>query len=166
MRLVTPAREWQQAFQDMARDYEQAGEPRYTLALRDFRSFLRKVERERESSLLLAGRVPALQFWLEDAGRLLARSSLRLRLNAALDREGGHIGYDVRPSARRQGVGTELLRLTLFEAHARGIARVRITCDADNIGSRKIIEHNGGVFSSEGESDDSGKLVRRYWITL
>lgn len=164
MRLVTPAPEWQEAFQDMARDYEQAGESRYTLALRDFSGFLRRLDRDRRPRGLFQGWVPSLQFWLEDRGVLLARASLRLRLTAALEREGGHIGYDVRPSARRKGLGTELLRLTLIEAYARGIRRVRITCDDDNVGSRKIIERNGGVFADHGVSDDSGKLVRRYWI--
>lgn len=164
MRLLTPALEWKDAFQAMVRDYEAAGEGRYSLALRDFPTFLRRIERDRQARGLPWGRVPALQFWLEDDGVLVARSSLRLRLSAALEREGGHIGYDVRPTARRRGIGTELLRLTLIEARARGIARVRITCDADNVGSRKIIERNGGEFAGEGVSDHSGKLVRRYWI--
>jgi predicted acetyltransferase len=40
----------------------------------------------------------------------------------------------------------------------------RITCDADNMASRTVIERNGGVFDDAGISDESGKLVRRYWI--
>jgi predicted acetyltransferase len=166
MRLVAPAPEWQDAFQEMVRDYEVAGESRYSLALRDFPAFLRIVERDREQRALPQGRVPALHFWLEHSGTLLGRSSLRLQLNAALEQEGGHVGYDVRPSARRRGIGTELLRLTLIEARARGIVRVRITCDSDNLGSCKIIERNGGVFAGQGVSDDSGKVVRRYWVEL
>ena len=163
MHLILPSPQWQTAFQDMARDYASAGELRYALALRDFPAFLREVERD-HSHDQPPGRVPALQFWLADGDTLLGRSTLRLQLTAALGLEGGHIGYDVRPSARRRGVGTELLRLTLFEARTRGIARALVTCDSDNLGSRAIIERNRGVLEGESRSKDSGKLVARYWI--
>jgi predicted acetyltransferase len=52
---------------------------------------------------------------------------------------GGHIGYEVRPSARRQGISTQLLALTLIEARARGLLRVLMTCDVSNHGSARII---------------------------
>ena len=59
------------------------------------------------------------------------------------------MGYDVRPSMRRLGYGTQLLRLALPVLQEHGIRRVRITCDDDNIGSAKIIEKNGGVLSGK-----------------
>ncbi len=60
-------------------------------------------------------------FWLvRDGCRVLAQSSLRHHLTPALERFGGHIGYVVRPSERRQGYGTLLLALTLASARARG----------------------------------------------
>ena len=58
--------------------------------------------------------VPQTTFFLSDPqGRLLGISRLRHRLNPALEIEGGHIGYAVRPSARRQGCATRLLALVL-----------------------------------------------------
>jgi predicted acetyltransferase len=41
-----------------------------------------------------------------------------------------------------------------------------VTCDEDNIGSKKIIEHNGGIFENaiEIEGDPVKKL--RYWIVI
>jgi len=89
---------------------------------------------------------------------------LRARLTPALTDEGGHVGYDVRPSLRRRGYGTRLLQLGLAEAHARGIRPVLITCDADNLGSIAVIERNGGVLSDEALSPRSGKLMRRFWV--
>jgi predicted acetyltransferase len=90
---------------------------------------------------------------------------IRLRLTPDLEREGGHIGYDVRPSRRREGLGTTLLRLALVEARTMGIARVLITCDADNVGSQKIIERNGGQYAGSSAASDSGKVVLQYWIS-
>jgi predicted acetyltransferase len=89
---------------------------------------------------------------------------LRLGLTPDLENEGGHVGYDVRPSARRRGYGTTLLRLALVEARALGLERVLVTCDDDNIGSIQVIERNGGVFSGSGVSKKTGKTVRQYWI--
>ena len=89
---------------------------------------------------------------------------MRARLTPALTDEGGHVGYDVRPSLRRRGYGTRLLQLGLAEAQARGIRPVLITCDADNLGSIAVIERNGGVLSDEALSPRSGKLMRRFWV--
>jgi predicted acetyltransferase len=65
---------------------------------------------------------------------------------------------------RRRGYGTALLRLALIEARARGIRRVRVTCDDDNLGSIKVIERNGGALDGRGVSKETGRTVRQYWI--
>jgi len=91
---------------------------------------------------------------------------LRLRhyLNPALEQEGGHIGYTIRPSSRGRGMGKELLRLGLLEARAMGIGCVLVTCDDDNPASIGVIEANGGREFEAGVSQWSGKAIRRYWI--
>lgn len=164
MRLVSPSAQWRAAFQELARDCERAGDPRYTLALRDFDAFLCRIDAARCSEQLPEGWVPWAEFWLEDAGQILGCVRVRSRLTADLEREGGHVGYDVRPSMRCRGYGTALLRLALIEARALGIARVRVTCDDDNAGSIKVIERNGGVLSGNSVSQATQKLVRQYWI--
>jgi predicted acetyltransferase len=98
--------------------------------------------------------------------RILGRISVRHRLNANLEIEGGHIGYDVRPSERRKGYGTLMLKLALEEARKIGLKRVMITCDTDNIASAKIIEKNGGIFERHDISPMSGKQLNQYWIEL
>ena len=45
-----------------------------------------------------------------------------------------------------------------------GIEKVRITCDVDNIASRKIIEKNGGVLDSEIPNPETGVNKARFWI--
>ncbi len=163
MRLVTPSTHWRSAFQEMAYEYEPA-DHRYALALRDFGSYMRKVEAGRRSEDLPDGRVPGAEFWLEHDGQIVACVRLRFRLTRNLENEGGHVGYDVRPSMRRRGYGTALLRLVLAEARARGVQRIRITCDDDNIGSIKVIERNGGVLTGCVASKETAKTVRQYWI--
>lgn len=88
------------------------------------------------------------------AGRL----SIRHRLNDRLRVIGGHIGYDVRPSARRRGHATAMLRVALPLARELGIESALVTCDTDNVASRKVIEAAGGVLADQ----RSGKL--RFWV--
>ena len=77
---------------------------------------------------------------------------------------GGHIGYYVRPTERKKGYASEMLRLNLLNAKQLGIDKVLVTCDADNIGSEKTILANGGVFEKEILVDDC--IMKRYWITV
>jgi predicted acetyltransferase len=164
MRLVTPSGAWQSAFLDMAREYESAGDRRYSSAIRDFDAYLRNVEAGVRGEGLPEGRVPATEFWLEHDGTIIGCARLRLGLTPDLENEGGHVGYDVRPSRRRRGYGTVLLRFALIEARALGIERVRITCDDDNLGSIRVIERNGGVLAGRGVSKKTGKTVLQYWV--
>jgi predicted acetyltransferase len=164
MRLVTPAAQWRSAFVEMARECEAAGEHRYALALRDFDAYLRKVEASRRVENLPEGWVAGIEFWLENSGQIIACARLRLGLTPDLENEGGHVGYDVRPTMRRRGYGTALLGLVLAEARALGIERVLVTCDDDNAGSITVIERNGGALAGCGVSNRTGKPIRRYWI--
>ena len=89
--------------------------------------------------------VPMTMLWWVEGATFLGRVSIRHRLNDWLREVGGHIGYDIRPSARRRGHATAMLAAALPRAAALGIDKALITCDFDNIGSRKVIERNGGV---------------------
>jgi predicted acetyltransferase len=96
-------------------------------------------------------------------GQIVGRTSIRHELNEFLARFGGHIGYGVLDAHRRRGHATEILRQSLVIARARGVDRVLVTCDDDNVGSATVIERCGGVFESVVEGLD-GIPIRRYWI--
>ncbi len=104
------------------------------------------------------GWVPSSTWWWVDGSDYLGRISLRHRLTVRLLEVGGHVGYDVRPSARRQGHATAMLRAVLPLTHALGIDPALLTCDVDNVASRRVIESNGGVF----ENELHGKC--RFWV--
>lgn len=99
--------------------------------------------------------------------QVVGRISLRHKLNDFLYQFGGHIGYAVVPHQRRRGYATEMLRQTLPIAVGLGLERVLLTCDEDNLASRRIIEQADGVFDGTAQSDEPGAVPkRRYWISL
>ena len=107
--------------------------------------------------------VPCTELWLAEGPELedyLGRISLRHELTEPLLEWGGHIGYVVRPSARRRGLASEALAGMLEVCRRRGIDPVLVTCDVDNVASRRTIERAGGRY----EDTRLGKL--RYWIDL
>lgn len=127
-----------------------------------FVALVLRLAKDRAGLDLAPGWVAATTWWLVDGDEYLGRLSIRHELTDALRALGGHIGYDVRPSRRRQGLGTRMLELGLPRAFDLGIDPAMITCDADNVGSRRIIERCGGVLDAEYLHEGSAKL--RFWI--
>ena len=109
------------------------------------------------------GYVAFTELWLAEGPGLeeyLGRISLRHELTEPLHEWGGHIGYVVRPSARRRGLASAALAGMLEVCRRQRIDPVLITCDVDNVASRRTIEGAGGRY----EDTRNGKL--RYWVDL
>lgn len=104
------------------------------------------------------GWVPCTTLWWVDGDEYLGRIAVRHRLTPWLRDVGGHIGYDVRPSARRRGHATAMLRAAKPVCRGLAIDPALVTCDVDNVGSRRVIEACGGVL----EDERNGKL--RWWV--
>lgn len=164
--MIVPTAELRTEFLMMAEEYLAAGEDRYASVLEDFSNYLRGLADGLSGVNLPQGRVPYSTFWLVAGRRLVGRSTLRHHLTPELEYEGGHVGYDIRPSDRGKGYGTLILRQTLEEARRLGIGRVLLTCDTDNVASAKVIEKHGGRLREQAVSKLSGNLISRYWIEI
>jgi predicted acetyltransferase len=92
--------------------------------------------------------------------------TLRHALTAKTALFGGHVGYEVHPGFRGRGVATSMLRLLLRTAPARRLSRLLVTCDPQNVASRKTIEHNGGVLDGVVYVDDVQRETCRFWIDV
>ena len=124
-----------------------------------FRRYLDRLRADARPGLLRRRyRVPQTNLWLTDGDEFLGQLSIRHALNRRLRYKGGHIGYGVRPSRRRRGYATLMLRLSLPVANQLGIDPALITCDDTNVASRRVIEANGGRLASASDG------ILRFWV--
>ena len=112
------------------------------------------------------GFVPATTYFALDVHRNIMVGAVNIRhyLNEHLLQGGGHIGDGIRPSERRKGYATEMIGLALLKCKELGIDKVLMSCSKNNIGSKKSIISNGGVFSGTYFEDD--EINEKYWIDL
>ena len=170
--LLEPTQALKDEFLSMAAEFQAEGAiySHHDRARNDFGAFLDEMCAYAQGIGLPAGHVPMTTYWLvredEHGKTILGESRLRHYLNSALEVEGGHIGYAIRPSARRQGYGTHILALTLEKARRMGLRRVLVTCDTDNIASARIIKKNGGVLNGLVISPRAGRPISQYWIEM
>lgn len=169
IQLIEPAEAYREEFAEVIQEFRAAGEmeqPPGSCWKDDdnFERYMRRVRDYAKGQNLPEGWVPDSAFWLVRGRRILGVCDLRHRLTEALRDFGGHIGYSVRPSERRKGYATLMLRLALAKARELGIDRVLVTCDKDNIASARVIQNNGGVLESESFSPPAGRVTQRYWI--
>ncbi|SIR79902.1 GNAT family N-acetyltransferase [Williamsia sterculiae] len=131
-------------------------------------------ELENPDTPVPSGMVRATQRWIcvEDGDTVEYCGAINLRhtLTPMLAELGGHIGYSVRPRARRRGLAVVAVAEMLRIAGRLGLREVMITCDDGNLGSRRTIEKSGGALQDIREPDDYaitngfGEPLRRYWV--
>ena len=163
--LINPTLRLSSALEACADEYRAGGDARYETAARDVAAFVRLCQDHAAGLNLPDGWVPQSMFWLvRDDECILGCSRIRHALTPFLSHEGGHIGFDIRPTERGRGFGTLLLRLTLEKARELGLEEVLITADEANVASWKVIERNGGR-REEGQFSGTRGPFRRYWIS-
>ncbi|MBC8481812.1 MAG: GNAT family N-acetyltransferase [Planctomycetes bacterium] len=170
MKLIEPTLELESEFFAMVKEFKDEGRDIIdgigSIDLENFKESIKQAEKHAKGLELPEGWVPASTYWLICQNRIVGTCNLRHELNDFLREFGGHVGYAARPSERKKGFGTLMLRLLLEKAQGLGIERLLATCDDNNIASARVIEKNGGKFADKVQTEYSEKLTRRYWIEL
>lgn len=170
LQLVSPSVGLVASYRRYLTEFEAAGEELYPFTTgyphHPAKDFVARLEAESRGEGLAPGYVAHSTYWLTLDDEVVGVSNLRHEMTPYLLREGGHVGYGVRPSYRGNGYATELLRQTLVRAAQRGIGRVLLVSAASNQASIRTILANGGMFEDAVISDDDGETMNRYWIDL
>lgn len=169
MKLIKPTIVLKQEYLEMLDEWKQSNEKIVPWVLNedtfDFQAMISRFEDYSQGIGLKEGLVPHSTYWfVRDDDKILGAVNIRHWLNDYLKNIGGHIGYGIRPSERRKGYATEMLRKALGIISEMGIKSVLVTCDKDNIASAKTIIKNGSVLHSE--DLDNGVVFQRYWINF
>lgn len=169
--LVKPTIDMKQDALDYKNEHFQTGENIINgSALLDdleYEEWIARVEKNADRNTVCSDWVNASTFFVvrESDSKVIGMVDIRHRLNKFLALYGGHIGYSVRPSERKKGYGTQILKLALEYAKSININHVMLSCYKDNEGSRRIILKCGGKLEKEVIYTD-GKLVQIYWIDI
>lgn len=173
LKLIRPSKEYREQAIEYINEFIEYGSEIHGVGgldkcIDNYDEWLLKLEEDKNMIIgSIEGRVPAETFMLirEKDDKLLGIINIRLMLNDYLFNYGGHIGYGIRPTERRKGYATYQLYLAMKLCLEKGIDRVLITCDKNNIGSAKTIINSGGILENEVLEED-GNLCQRYWIEL
>ena len=170
LRLVNPSKAYEASYRSLLEEFRTRRERLIPFPLSfphaNFPELIARLEENSKGLGLPAGFVAHSTYWLVTDSEILGVSNLRHSLTPALRKEGGNIGYGIRPTARRQGYGSELLRRTLQKAKELGLAKVLLTCGKVNLASVKVILANGGGLESEEFVAKRNEVVQKYWIDL
>lgn len=103
----------------------------------------------------------------EKDNKIVGMISIRHELiNDFLRNYAGHIGYGVRPTERRKGYVTQMLKQALtYCKEELKLKKVMISCNKENVGSRKTIINAGGILEREYQTDN-GENIQIYWVEL
>lgn len=167
--LIEPTLQYKDGFIEGVREFHREGRQlHYSIPhiTGNFAEFLQRSEAQKGRKKIPPNHVPTTDFWLIDDEEYIGHLSLRHELNDFLLKVAGHIGYQIRPSKRRQGYGKTILRLGLQKAKEMRITRVLVTCDENNLGSKKVIEYNGGQLENVLSVEGSSVRKLRYWIDI
>lgn len=169
--LVTPDLKYKQSFIEAVKEYQAEGLSNYLGISPDelsqkFDHYLLNIKDSASGKNLPSGYVPHSVWWLVEDDLYLGRLDIRHQLNDFLRTEGGHIGYDIRPTQRGKGYGKLILKLGLEKAKELGFSKILITCDISNTPSKKIIEANGGKLEDIRPTRPGQPDKARFWIQV
>ena len=98
----------------------------------------------REPGAPLRNRVPAYNYEMRVGGERVGTISLRLGHTEFLEKYAGHIGYGVDYSHRGHHYAARACRLLFGVAKQEGFTTLWITCNPENVASRRTCERAGG----------------------
>ncbi len=174
MKLVFPCMEYKEKAEACIHEFYQhnseiagSGGLHKHLKNSSYEAWLKRVIADMDIANVKPGKVPALTYFFvrEEDDEIVGMINIRLAVNDLLRKEGGHIGYSIRPTERRKHYGTQMLNAALKVCDVLSIDEVILTCDKSNIASAGVIKNCGGTLEAEFYSSEHQEVIQRYVIT-
>ena len=164
VRLVKPSKQYFDQIIELKKDFITNNEPRIQGSgsldkyddLNEWLKSINEIEQGLNPKL-----VPTTYYLILLDNEVVGTISMRHYLTKDLEEFGGHIGYSIKPRARRKGYAKEALRI-LLDLYKDKYDEILIMCEDDNIASNKTVLANGGVLINKKEK--FGLNINRYKV--
>jgi len=170
--LVEASKEYEKQAMSYRQEYIDYGEKEINgssgfIEFDSYNEWLEKIAVQKNEECSLTD-TPATTYFMfrESDNKIIGSIQLRYHLTEELLKDGGNIGYGIRPSERGRGYGTKQLSLILPKAKELGLSKIMISCSKDNRASAQVAIANGGILAGEGFDEDEGKITEIYWINI
>lgn len=129
----------------------------------DMKEYLNETNKYLNPATLPEGMVIATQFLCirKSDNKLVGMIQVRHYFNEYLEKYAGHIGYSVRPSERRKDYASWMLNNIKQFCRSIGLDKILVCCLNNNVGSRKTILKNGGIYDGTVYNESQNKLFRK-----
>jgi predicted acetyltransferase len=138
-----------------------AGIERYEPALENPRLYLQRIVEQAEGRALPKEWLPTRTYFCFLSGSIVGSLRLRIGQNSRAMNDLGHIGYETLPRARNNGVAKFML--STLQASLT-TSPIYVTCDEENIASKKVIESCATQFVERVYSLSEQCYVLRYQL--
>jgi predicted acetyltransferase len=103
-------------------------------------------------------------FWLVSSAQFIASVALRYDHNCPpLTEAYGHIGVSARPALINKGCAARGYIKHLPTIYSKfkdnGFKQITLSCEEDNVSSKRMIEHTGGIFNGKKELTTGTMLI-------
>ena len=170
-KLIRPTADYKDSYLEALEEYH--AEERYlyqeiTTLQADFETFLKELCADKgyphQPYQDWVEPVPETVVWLVKDGTYIGTVDIRHRLNWHLEKWGGHVHFNIRPTMRELGFGMKILKKALPIISYLGIDNALMTVAPDDKAAIRIIESCGGKFEDETAATDKFPAMRRYWL--
>lgn len=175
MKFVFPCKDYKLAaiefineFIENSSEINGSGELNHYIKVSTYEDWLDKILRDIDVANIPTDKVPALTYFYvrEDDDKIVGMINIRLILNEFFANEYGHIGYCIRPTERKKGYGSQMLKEALVFIKKLGLSDIIITCATDNKASASVCENNGGILVEHWYSQMYNEDSLRYRIII
>ena len=170
-KLVRPSADYKDSYLEALKEYHAEGRYTYQDIDRlsaDFEGFINELKTEKgyphQPYQDWVEPVPETIVWLVKDGKYIGTVDIRHRLNWHLEKWGGHVHFNIRPSMRGKGFGTKILKKAIPIINYLAIDNALITIAPDNKAAIRIVESCGAKFEEETTATDRFPAMRLYWL--
>lgn len=159
IKLVKPSAKYKKSYLIALRELK-TGEEYPEVVDWDVKNFYQHLKEVRNAEKGMTKGVPRSEFWLVDDSQYIGMIQIRHR--PAGPGVKSHIYYDIRPSKQGRGYGNKILELGLRKLKSLALKQVIVACRENNVASKKIIEHHGGLLNKKVSTLDG--VILKYII--